>query len=85
MSKGNKIVPLRIPPDMLAEVEERIARRNDATAAEIWTLSGYIRHCIASDLAHARRSRKRVKSPAKPVDESSAPQTGQTGQEEGSN
>lgn len=93
MSRGNKIVPLRLSAETLAAMEARIERRNASTREEPWTVSDYIRHCIARDLAHIERGKKSRKPRATVADTYTAaaavgaasvpaPQTGQTGQEE---
>lgn len=64
MSKGSRFVGFRLPPDLMAQVEARIATRNEAEAAGKvrnaegqWGLSEYVRYCIEQDIKHAIRSR----------------------------
>lgn len=90
MSRGNKIVLVRIDPATLARIEARMKSRNETTREAEWTLSDYIRHCVAADLAHVARAKKSRKPRASVADtytagdaagKSGLPQTGQTVQE----
>ena len=58
-SKGSKRVTIRIGDDMLALVQEQIAKRNKAKRAERpWVLTDYLMQAIADKLSHDRRGRK---------------------------
>lgn len=61
MSRGSKIVPVRIPDELLDEVEVAVSSQNYHTKGEPHTLSGWIRKCIAEKLAHLKRSNKKRK------------------------
>lgn len=65
MSKGSPIVPIRIPPDLLGEMERVIAARNVVTRGEPWTRTGFVISAIREKLLKMERSRrgKAVKPP----------------------
>lgn len=58
MAKVSKIVPVRIPVEMLNEMALTIKSRNKNTQEEPWLVSDFIRHCIRVKLAHNARSKK---------------------------
>lgn len=58
MSKGSKIVPVRIPDEMLAEMESAVASQNFHTKGEPLTVSGWIRQCVERELRDRRRKRR---------------------------
>jgi len=57
-SKGSKIVPVRIPQEMLDEMQEMIASRNFNAPGEPWDVAKFIRKAVAEKIAHMKRSRK---------------------------
>lgn len=57
MSKGSKIVPVRIDDDMYAEMEQAIKARNQRTREEPWKMSAFIRYCVRAELKHMKRGR----------------------------
>lgn len=59
MAKGNPIVPLRIEPALLAEIDAAIASRNDHTALAPYDRSAFIRAAIREKLDHYKRSRRK--------------------------
>lgn len=62
MSKGNPIIPVRLTPELIAEIEAAIERANDSTARadkEPYTVSEWIRSAIREKLAHGARGRSR--------------------------
>lgn len=61
MSKGSPIVQTRIPPRLLQEIDEAIARRNDNTNDELWTRSAFIIRACREKLDKMERSRGKVK------------------------
>lgn len=65
MSKGSKIVPVRIDEDLLEQMEQAIESRNAATQEEPFNVSDYIRFCIRTKLAHTARSRSTGRKAAK--------------------
>lgn len=73
MARGSKICLVRLPPELLARVEERIKSRNENSRETPWTLSEYIRYTIGQDLAHRRRSNPRRKPNAEPQQPPLAP------------
>jgi len=58
MSRGSKIVPVRIPDEMLAEVQEAVDSQNFHTKGVPLRVSEWIRKCIEVKLKHLKRSRK---------------------------
>jgi len=59
MSKGSKVVPLRIDQELLNEIEQSVGAANYYTKGEPYTTSSWIRKCIREKLDHLRRSSKR--------------------------
>ena len=59
MSKGSTIVPVRIPADLLAEVDATCTRLVATSACEPPDRSQFIRRAIREKLDHYRRSRRR--------------------------
>lgn len=64
MSKGTPITCVRIPPDMLAQVDALVERSITHAAEEPWTRTSWIVQAIREKLAKRLRSnsRKRRKS-----------------------
>jgi len=60
MSKGTKIIPVRVSKQIENEINEAIISRNNVTREACWTRSDFIRQAINDKLAHIRRSRKKV-------------------------
>jgi Arc/MetJ-type ribon-helix-helix transcriptional regulator len=58
MSQGNPIIKLRIPREMLAEINARIAERNLVTRNEPWDLSAFLRASIREMLRKIQAGRK---------------------------
>lgn len=54
MSKGSPIIPVRIPDELLAEIDAVVSSYRDA---EPWTRSSFIIHCVRAELAKRQRSR----------------------------
>lgn len=61
MSKGSPIVPIRIPAELLALVDEQIASSNTRRGDEPWTRSAFIIAAIKEKLDKMERSRKSKK------------------------
>lgn len=57
MSKGNPIVKVRIPAELVAEIEAEIKMRNFYTRNEPWDFSGFLRAAIAEFKRKRRASR----------------------------
>ena len=57
MSKGNKIVPVRMTETLLHEIEAQIASRNAVAAGEPWVISDFIRTACQEKLKKMARSR----------------------------
>lgn len=70
MSKGSKIVPIRIPEDLLEQILVRIASANVQRSEEPYTMSSWIIKCIRDRLDHNTRSRrKRRRKPPEGIKE----------------
>jgi len=61
MSKGSKVLPFRIPAELLAEVDGVIERSHDTRAGEPWTRTAFILAALKEKLAHMRRSNTKKK------------------------
>ena len=61
MSKGSKIVPVRIPDRLFAELVAALKSQNYHTREEPLTLSGWVRKCVIDKLNHLERGKKRKK------------------------
>lgn len=59
MSKGSKIVQVRVPDDLLKRIEEHVSSLQLNARGEPPTVSSYIRKAIEEKLAHRERSRKK--------------------------
>lgn len=59
MSKGSTIVPVRIPSDLLRQVEETYLGRNLFAPKNPWTLSDFVRVALKEKIAKMQRSRKK--------------------------
>jgi len=59
MSKGSQIIPVRIPEDLLAVVQQTIQSANSKRRHEPYTVSSWIRQCVAEKLSHLKRSKGR--------------------------
>lgn len=57
MSRGNKILKLRVRPELLAEIESVISARNERSSGEAWDMSGFLRAAIREKLDKMARSR----------------------------
>lgn len=58
MSAGNPIVKVRIPRELVEEIELAIENRNARVRAEPWTFSEFLRVAIDDKLRHMERSRR---------------------------
>jgi hypothetical protein len=63
MGKGSKIVPIRIPAELLGLMDEGIARSYRTRFAGPWTRSSFIIAAIEEKLAKMARSNGKKKSP----------------------
>jgi hypothetical protein len=57
MSKGSKIIPFRIPSELLAEMESVIAGRNSRAKGEPWGRTGFVIAAIREKISKMQRSR----------------------------
>lgn len=58
MSKGNRIVPVRISAEMMSAIEASIESLNVRAGPNHWNVSDWIRQAILDKLAHMQRSRR---------------------------
>jgi len=58
MSKGSKVVPLRISQELLDEIARSVESANYHTKGELYTTSSWIRKCIQEKLDHLNRPKK---------------------------
>lgn len=76
MSKGSKIVPIRIPDELMKSIGEELKSRKDAGALRPISFSAWVRQAIKEKIAHAKRSRGKGRKPqmvAVDFDETGAP------------
>lgn len=73
MSKGSPIVPLRIPEEVLAEIDAKVSR-SLASGNDPHTRSSWILAAIREKLAHLKRGNRRTKHKESPC-ESPEPST----------
>jgi len=57
MSKGSKIVPVRIPDDLFVRMINQIGTTNERRKEEPFDVSSFIRQAIEDKLDHCSRSR----------------------------
>jgi len=67
MSKGTPFVSVRVPDDLLQQIEQEIARTNQNTRNAPFTRSSWILVAIREKLAHAKRSRQKKKKKPGPI------------------
>ncbi len=59
MSKGNRVVQVRLIGEMVDAIFAELEKRNNHTAKEIWNPSDWIRAAIQEKLKHSSRCRGR--------------------------
>ena len=59
MSKGSKVVPVRIEAELLAMIDLLILRANEHTQEEPYTRSSWIKKALAEKINHLARSKKK--------------------------
>lgn len=57
-SKGSPMVALRIPQELLTEIEATMKKRNVVAFGEPWSRTDFILVAIKEKLAHMARSRR---------------------------
>lgn len=57
--KGSRIVPVRLPPEILEQLDTTIERVNATRRAEPFDRSAFIRAAIADKINHYNRSRRK--------------------------
>ena len=67
MAKGSKIVPVRIPAELLGVMDEVIARSLHTRRDGAWTRSSFVISAIEEKLAKMARSAGRKESPVPPT------------------
>ena len=55
--QGSPIVPVRFPPELLAEVQDVVKGSVHRRRAEAWDVSSFIRTAVRDKLDHMRRAR----------------------------
>lgn len=60
MSKGSKIVPVRVPEELLLLLDSAIVRSQGDPTRTAWTRTSYILQAIIDKLNHSARSRKKT-------------------------
>ena len=58
MNAGSTRKTVRFGDDMIALIEDELAKRNANPTLEPWTFSDYVMQAVAEKLSHARRGRK---------------------------
>ena len=69
MSRGSRIIPVRVKPELLAKIQETIKRRNANTSDAPWTMTDFFLAAVQDKLRHLERARhqrcrRRKASPA---------------------
>lgn len=59
MSKGTPVVPVRIAPELIREIEDTIARRNFWSREIPWSVSDFIRIACKEKIRKMERCRKK--------------------------
>jgi hypothetical protein len=67
MARGSPLVSIRIPDELLALVDQAVARSVDRRRDGPWTRSGFILRAIEEKLAKMARSAGRGQSPVPPA------------------
>lgn len=73
MSKGNPIVPIRLDPVLVAQIDDVIARTADTRRDGPYTRSSFIVKAILDKLAHIHRSNRKNRKERACTSTSSAP------------
>jgi hypothetical protein len=68
MSKGRPVVPIRLDPGLIEDVELAIARRNEHSREQPWNFSDFVRVSICEKLDKMRRGRKQKGQATHPGD-----------------
>lgn len=58
MSKGSRIVLIRIPLELMTKIEKAIVSANASTKAEPYTISSWFRKCVTDKIEHLLRGSK---------------------------
>jgi hypothetical protein len=67
MSKGTRIMPVRFPDELAAEVFRELSLSERTREGEPWTFSDFVRLAVAEKIAHRKRSRaKRARKKTTP-------------------
>jgi hypothetical protein len=72
MGKGNRVLRLRVEPELLQEILRQIEQRNQYTSQEPWDMSAFLRAAVREKLAHMQRARKQGKGKARKAPEGGA-------------
>lgn len=60
MSKGSKVVPIRIPDELRKEIELFMMERNEYSREAPLSLSEWIRKACEEKIAHLKRGRTKI-------------------------
>ena len=63
MSKGNKIVGIRIDPTLIEKIDACLDQSKRDEFGQVQSISSWIRSAIISKLAHVKRSKKSSQTP----------------------
>jgi hypothetical protein len=58
MSKGNKVVPVRLDPVLIERIHEALASKNAKVFEEEWTFSRWVRDACWQKLSHLGAGKK---------------------------
>jgi Arc/MetJ-type ribon-helix-helix transcriptional regulator len=58
MSKGNRVIKVRVSPELIALIERQIQQRNYHSREAPWVISDWIRVAMIEKLDKMRRSRR---------------------------
>lgn len=58
MSKGSKIIPVRMEASLIESISRQLNSRNEKSANSPWTMSDFIRASVIEKLQHYRRSQR---------------------------
>lgn len=62
MSRGSKIVPVRLPEKLYHAIVEAMESANRTRFEEPYVVSTYVRKCLVEKLEHLERSKKKKSS-----------------------
>jgi hypothetical protein len=60
MSRGSRIIPLRVKPELLARMQQTIERRNAITREAPWSMTDFVLAAVKDKLLHLDRARRQT-------------------------